>query len=54
VDRINPFTASRLIGALLNWQYFDVPRQTLMRQSLQALLDAGCSDTLREKIRAAV
>ena len=54
VDAINPFTSSRLIGPLIHWQYFDVPRQKLMRQKLTKIFDQGCSSTLREKIVVAL
>lgn len=51
IDAVNPNTASRLISALLQGQYFDVQRQAAMRKVIALLLkQEGVSTMLREKL----
>ncbi|MCF6215837.1 MAG: aminopeptidase N [Emcibacter sp.] len=39
LDPINPQIASRLVQPLGRWKYYDAPRQILMRQTLQEIMD---------------
>jgi len=39
LDKLNPLIAARLIQAIIRWQRYDPQRQSLMRASLQQVLD---------------
>jgi aminopeptidase N len=50
IDTINPFTATRLVGPLLQYQYFDSARQEKMKLALKWLSHQNPSKNLNEKL----
>ena len=54
VDKVNPFTSSRMLTPLLQFQYFDQLRQDKMLTVLQALSKNDLSDNVKEKLASVV
>ena len=55
IDAVNPSTASRLVSALLQGQYFDAVRQSAMGEVIRTLLEKeDVSPMLRERLSCAL